>query len=130
VLGFTADTGGLIRSILPTAGAVPGFGMMGLGHHRLVVRGRCGQGRELGATADADIFLSRIHSGASTTPCRACIFLLPVVYGENMSDTVNKQNNRQLDQNQLWRIIISMYPTHKNHCIIIFCNIIKGVASL
>ena len=84
---FAADTGGLIRSILPTADAVPGLGMMGLGHHRLVGRGRCGQGREPGATADADIFLSRINSGASTTPCRACIFFLPVEYGDDAADT-------------------------------------------
>ena len=92
MLGFSADAGGLIRSILPTTGAEPGLGIMGLGCRLAGRRSRC-QCRKFSATADADIFLSRINSGASTTPGRARIFFLPVVYGDDAPDASDDQKN-------------------------------------
>lgn len=102
--GCSADTGGLVRWIFPTASANPATGIGRLSRE-LVLFSR--QNRKLRPTADAYILVFRNSPGTGTAPGRAFLALTAVVDGNDMAHAPGDQQNSQF-QYDPFRCIISV----------------------
>ena len=120
--GCSADTGGLVRWIFPTASTRPATEIRWL-NRRLA--GLIGHYRKLRPTADAYILVFRNSPGTGTAPGRAFLALTAVVDGDDMAHAPSDQQNSQFQYDPFRCIIYVISDSQHRQRSIFISQVIK-----